>query len=122
MDVESSLKNILFLENEHSFRTVFAEVLRNHGFTVLEAADMAEAVQRCDEYVAPIDLSIIAALYGISAAEQLLERYPGMRVLYIGDAERKPHLMRLRQRPAWLGKPFTSEALLEAVRSLTDAG
>jgi DNA-binding NtrC family response regulator len=115
------MKSVLFLDEEHALRTVFSEVLRNEGFEVLEAADMAQAVQACDEYGKPIDLSIISTIDGMSAAKRLAETHPHMRILLIGHPEWKPKVRRLRGlNPPWLQKPFTSEELLEAVHRLAN--
>lgn len=57
-------------------RAVFGEFLRNEGFTVLEAADMAEALQACAEYSGQVDLSIIDIKAGTRLARRLAARYP----------------------------------------------
>jgi len=105
-------------------RAVFGEFLRNEGFTVLEAADMAEALQACERYSRRVDLSIMDIKTGTRLAKRLAARYPQMSVLFIGDAEatmsgaRPPRLRAHR----YLRKPFSSEALLESVRGLIRIG
>jgi CheY-like chemotaxis protein len=44
------MASILFLDGNHALRSVFAGYLRNDGYTVLEAADMAQAERACKEY------------------------------------------------------------------------
>jgi DNA-binding NtrC family response regulator len=113
------MKSVLFLEDEHAFRTVFSEVLRNEGVAVLQAADMSEAVQACSDYGEPVDIAIIDRKNGIKAAQELAQLYPGLRVLFIGDAEWAPLVKQQRElKAAWLQKSFTSEALLRAIRGL----
>lgn len=113
--------SILFLDEEHALRSVCSEVLRNEGYTVLEAADLAQAAQACKEYSGPIDVAIVNAQDGaVAEATWLAGKYPHVRVLFIGGPEWKPRVRRSRAtKSAWLQKPFTSEALLTAIRGLT---
>lgn len=115
------MASILFLDGNHALRSVLAECLRNDGYTVLEAADMAQAERACKAYDTPIDLSIMEAEAGIvTEAKHLAEKYPAMKILYIGGPEWKSRLQR-RQKPKsrWLEKPFTYDELAKSVRSFT---
>jgi len=114
------MTNVLFLDGNRALRSVFAECLRNDGFTVLEAGDTAEAERACEQFDATIDLSILGAEAGIVAeARHLAERYPAMRVLYIGGPEWKSRLQRQRTpKSRWLETPFTYDALVRSVRNL----
>lgn len=118
------MTSILFLEGEHALRAVFSECLRNDGYTVLEAGDMAQAERACRQYDAPIDVSIMEAEDGIGReAKWMAEKYPAMKVLFIGGPEWKARMQR-QEKPesAWLEKPFTYEALAESVRGLAGRG
>lgn len=117
------MKTVLFVEDEHALRAVFSEVLRTEGFVVLQGADLAEADQACKDYGAPIDLVILDAKNGVSAAKRLAAAHPGMQVLFVGAAGAEPPTMRVhRRKAAWLAKPFTAEALVYAVHSLIETG
>jgi two-component system OmpR family response regulator len=112
------MSTILFVEDEHAWRAVFGEFLRNEGFTVLEASDSAEAADACREVTEPVDLAIIDIKSGTKLATRLAERYPHMRVLFVGDSEEMAV-----QPPPWLKsrylrKPFTADALLKSIRTL----
>jgi DNA-binding NtrC family response regulator len=117
------MKAILFIEDEHSVRTVFSEVLRAEGFVVLEGADASEAALACADYGGPIDLLIIDAKNGVSAAKRLAALHPGLRVLFIGSAGAGPPARRVNRRnAAWLARPFTAEALVRAVHASLNTG
>ena len=73
------MSTILFVEDEHAWRAVFGEFLRNEGFTVLEASDITEAVDACREVSEPVDLAIIDVKSGMPLASRLAQRYPCMR-------------------------------------------
>lgn len=114
------MSTILFMEDEHAWRAVFGEFLRNEGFTVLEAADMTEAVDACNDYSGQVDLSIVDIKSGTRLVRRLAERYPQMSVLFVGDAEKKISAPGLKS--SYLRKPFSSQALLRSVRGLIDSG
>jgi DNA-binding response OmpR family regulator len=107
------------LEDEHAFRTVLSEVLRNQDFIVLEASDMTGALHACEEYQGEIDLSIVDVKNGTQPVRRLAERYPRMSVLFVGDAPSVPVERKIPElKTAYLQKPLTSNALLQAVRQL----
>lgn len=117
------MNTILFVEDEHAFRAVFGEFLRNEGFTVLEASDMAEALHACAEYSGEVDLSIVETKTGTRLAKRLASRYPRMSVLFIGDADKTASGHRPpRLRHRYLQKPFSAEILRESVRGLIKPG
>lgn len=116
------MSTILFMEDEHAWRAVFGEFLRNEGFTVLEASDMTEATDACREVSEPVDLAIIDIKGGLHLASRLAERYPNIRLLFVGDSEemRVHPLPRLKYK--YLRKPFTTETLLKSIRGLIHSG
>jgi DNA-binding NtrC family response regulator len=117
------MKTILFIEDEHSVRTVFSEVLRGEGFVVLEGADAAEAALACKDYGGPVDLLIIDAKNGVSTAKRLAALHPGLRVLLLGIAGAIPPAKRVnRRKVAWLVRPFTAETLVCAVHASLNTG
>lgn len=115
------MSTILFVEDEHSLRSVFSEFLRNEGFVVLQAADLAEALLACANYSDPIDLSIIDEKEGMLAAKRLKDMYPAMRILFLGTPARQHAKQAEKPESAWIAKPFTSADLLDAVRAITRA-
>lgn len=116
------MSTILFVEDEHAWRAVFGEFLRNEGFTVLEASDIAEAAHACREVSAPVDLAIIDTKSGTQLARRLARRYPHMSVLFVGDSEEMGIHLPLRLKHKYLRKPFTAETLLKSIRGLIHSG
>jgi len=116
------MSTILFVEDEHAWRAVFGEFLRNEGFTVLEASDISEAVHACHEVSAPVDLAIIEIKSGTKLASRLREGYPHMRVLFVGDSEEMGVQPPPQLKYQYLRKPFTAETLLKVVRGLIHSG
>ena len=112
------MSTILFVEDEHALRAVFGEFLRNEGFTVLEAADITEAVDACREVSEAVDLSIIDIKSGMQLARRLAQRYPHMSAVFIGDSADMGSLTPPRLKYAYLRKPFTAETLLNSIRKL----
>lgn len=118
------MNTVLFVENDHAPRAVFGEFLGNEGYTVLEAADMAEALHACDAYPGQVDLLIADTKVGSRLAGRLAARYPRMSLLFIGDSE---NTMSAQEPPpghksSRLHKPFTAQVLLKSVRELIDSG
>jgi len=116
------MSTILFVEDEHAWRAVFGEFLRNEGFTVLEASDITEATDACRELSEPVDLSIIDVKSGMRLTRRLTERYPNMSVLFIGDSAEMSGQQPPQLKYEYLRKPFTAETLLKSVQRLIHSG
>jgi two-component system cell cycle sensor histidine kinase/response regulator CckA len=95
-------------------------VLRSAGYEVVVAAGGSEALQIV-EAQRPFDVFMIDVvmpqMYGDELARQLRQRHPDMKVLYFTGYsdylfKEKPTLW---AKEAYLDKPATSRALLEAV-------
>ena len=79
---------VLLVEDEHSVRTLATRVLRDLGYTVLEASSGDEALAQVQTYVGTeIDLLltdvVMPRMGGRVLAEQLTAQYPQMRVLFM---------------------------------------
>jgi DNA-binding response OmpR family regulator len=115
------MTSILYQESDHTPRAVFSEFLRNEGFVVLEAADMAESLRACDEYPGPVDVAILSAKQGTRLIEHLAPKYAGLRVLFLGAPEAASLHVPAGVSCNYLQEPFTAEELLDAVRRITSA-
>ena len=121
-------RTILLVEDDHDVRDIACEVLEREGYTVLAAAS-AEAAEEIEAgHPETIDLLltdvVMPGLGGPALAERLRQRRPGLRVLYTTgyiDDDVAHHGV-LQPDAAVLEKPFTLDALLEAVRQRIMAG
>jgi two-component system, cell cycle sensor histidine kinase and response regulator CckA len=119
------MSTILFVDDHHAARTVYAEMLRNARHVVLEAGTLADAEYLLKRRPGAIDLLIVEAVLsttnGLAVARRLEPLYPEMRVLFIsarpGPALRKEGL--LPQRAPFLPQPVSAEDLIRRVRQLT---
>jgi DNA-binding response OmpR family regulator len=105
-------------------RQVASRILRERGYTVLEARHPAEARALCVELGAKIDLLLTDVIMpectGPQLARELLERHPTLRVLYMsgypgGAADRAGAL---EAGAAYIQKPFSPDALADKIREV----
>jgi CheY-like chemotaxis protein len=119
-------ETILLVEDEDALRKLAAEVLRSHGYTVLEAGNGEDALRVCRAFASTIPLlitdMIMPGMNGRALAESLRDSLPQVKVLYIsgytenildvhgsfgpGNEKKK--------------KPFSPVVLAQKVRELLD--
>jgi PAS domain S-box-containing protein len=118
-------ETILLVDDEADVRSVVRQVLHQRGYTVLSAASGAQAMQIIENHTGPLNLLVTDVLMpgmsGPQLFEQLVTRYPGLKVLYIsGYADEE-----LGRNPgagaAFLAKPFRLETLATKVRHVLDS-
>jgi nitrogen-specific signal transduction histidine kinase len=119
-------ETILVVEDEEAVRTLAAEVLREHGYTVLEVTDGQAALELTSRHASPIHLLltdvVMPRVNGWELAQRLRDQNPAMRVLYMtGYSEMSAtHATISSTAAAWLMKPFTPLALARGVREILD--
>jgi two-component system, cell cycle sensor histidine kinase and response regulator CckA len=117
----TAVGTILLVEDEDSVRRVAAAILRNHGYTVLEARRPSDALEICARGDQSIDLLLTDVVMpessGPALAAALKERFPKMGVMYMSGYSGDNALMgkALRNGITFLQKPFTPALLAEAV-------
>jgi len=116
-------ETILLVEDEDEVRDLIAEILRENGYTVLEARAGEEAEAIADRYGGMIDLLItdvvMPRMGGRELADHISRRYPQLRMLYVsGYAAPEFEGGRVTPTGAFLSKPFAVEALLLKVREI----
>ena len=120
-------ETILLVEDEAGVRSLARAALQVCGYTVLEAANGDEAIRICDRRQGAIHLlvtdMVMPGMDGRALSEQLSERLPQMKVLYLsGYAEGGiVHDGVLDAGMAFLQKPFTPLSLARKVREVLDA-
>jgi two-component system, cell cycle sensor histidine kinase and response regulator CckA len=118
-------ETLLLVEDEDSVRVMAARVLRQRGYTVLEAANGGEALAMLKRYDGPLDLLVtdimMPEIGGLELAERLTGLREGVRVLFVsGYSELDPALTRAAATATLLNKPFRAGELLSAVRRILD--
>jgi len=112
---------VLIVEDDSAVRQVAARVLRDRGYTVLEARRPSEARRICAGHGSTIDLLLTDVIMpectGTELARELSQLYPRMRVVYMsgypgGAASR---LGALGHGSAYLEKPFSPLTLTEKI-------
>jgi len=111
-------ETILLAEDEEMVRNLVRESLTIHGYTVLEAANGAEAMLVCEQHEGPIHLLLTDVLMpGMNATdlvEQLTKSRPKARILYMSGYAATSIAERgiLPEDIAFIGKPFTPDSLV----------
>jgi PAS domain S-box-containing protein len=126
--VQSGSECILLAEDEEALRELAGCVLRDAGYTVLEAANGLDALHIAEEnHTTPIQLLITDVIMphmgGKDLAEQLRTVRPDTKVLYMSGYtdDALTHHGVLESGVALLEKPFTPTRLAYKVREVLDA-
>jgi CheY-like chemotaxis protein len=117
---------VLVVEDVAAVRGVACEMLRRHGYTVLEAADAATALRLAGNHDGEIQLLLTDVVMpdasGRELADRLVNLRPRMKVLYMSgytdDAVVRHGV--LQEGIAFLQKPFTPESLARKLRAVLD--
>ena len=122
-------ETILVVEDESTVRIAVRRMLGALGYTIVEAASAAEALElvaEAESRDAPIHLVLTDVVMpernGRELGEALAGRWPQLRVLYMSGYTDDEILRRglVQSEGAFLAKPFTAEQLAHAVRRVLD--
>ena len=114
------------MEDEDAVRHLLRDVLRRYGYTVIEAANGTEAIEACRTHPGPIHLvvtdMVMPQMSGWEVADAASALRPKARIIYMsGYIEHVVVEERILETGvAFLGKPFTPEALGRKVRDVLD--
>ena len=120
-------ETVLLVEDNEMVRALACEVLRESGYTVLEARHGADALEITQRYHGPIDLLltdvVMPEMGGRELAARLGAGRPDMKILYMSGyaADAIVHQGVLDDREAFIAKPIEPDALLRKVRAVLDA-
>jgi PAS domain S-box-containing protein len=119
-------ETILLVEDEAGVRDLARQTLQRQGYTVLEAADAAAALERVARHPGPIDLLltdvVLPGMSGRELADRLAVERPGILTLFMSgytDDSIVHHGVRTGD-TAFLQKPFSPQGLAGRVRDLLD--
>jgi PAS domain S-box-containing protein len=120
--------NILLAEDDPAIRSLTARILRQYGYTVIEAIHGADALHVARHFVGPIHLVladlVMPQMNGVELITQLRAKRSDVRGLLMSGY---PAAAAYRAAGAaveaeFLSKPFSPDELLHAVRCSLDAG
>jgi two-component system, cell cycle sensor histidine kinase and response regulator CckA len=125
-ELPGGTETVLVVEDEKTVRELAVRMLRDLGYTVLEATDGAEALQLIAERREPIHVLltdvILPRIDGKTLAERLVAHYPEVQVIFMSGAAESSHI-RVNQFDSgalFLEKPFSYAALALSVREALD--
>jgi len=118
-------ESILLVDDEEGVRRLVSAILQSNGYDVLEAANGPAALAVYEKNAHKIDLVltdiVMPQMTGLELAEQLVERSPGLPILYMSGYRDNPVASGTNGPRAFLHKPFTPDVLLGKVREVLDA-
>jgi PAS domain S-box-containing protein len=123
---EQGLETILLVEDEANVRRLGRQYLESQGYTVLEAADGAAAIEVSNAHPSPIHLLltdvIMPGMNGRELAHRISSLRPESKVLYMSGYTENVigHNGTLDAGVNLLQKPFTLPALKAKVREVLD--
>jgi two-component system cell cycle sensor histidine kinase/response regulator CckA len=117
----ASSETVLVVEDEPAVRAFAVRVLAGLGYRVLQAANGAEALELAAGHAGPIDLLltdvIMPGIQGRELGTRITAVRPVIRVLYMSAfMDSQSGRADLPAEAVFLAKPFTVEALGDAVR------
>jgi two-component system cell cycle sensor histidine kinase/response regulator CckA len=119
-------ETILLVEDQREVRSVVHQMLARHGYTVVSAADGAEALDAARRHGRPIDLLVTdVVMPGMGSrvlVERLLSHQPQTRVLYMSGYTDDAVVQQgvLERSVAFIQKPFAAPALLQKIREVLE--
>lgn len=120
------VETILLVEDDAALRTLTQRVLERNGYTVLVASNLEEAGRMADEHKRAPHLLLTDVIMpggsGPDVAARLVARFPDLKVLYMSGytGTAMAHQGFLESGCPLLQKPYSPDALLQAVRAMLD--
>ena len=124
--VRGGSETVLLVEDEHLVRQLTHEILRRHGYRVLQAGDGLQALEVLRGHAGRIDLLltdvVMPRMSGRELVEQARPLRPDMRILYVSgySEEAIARQGQLTEGIELLSKPFTPSVLTAKIRQLLD--
>jgi len=123
-DKSTGWETVLVVEQDDAVRALAREVLRRHGYAVLEARHGVDALRTAERHRDPIHLLITDVvtphMSGREVAERLTSARPTMKVLFVSGHAAEEQPADVARGSTFLRKPFTPDALAQKVRAILD--
>jgi two-component system, cell cycle sensor histidine kinase and response regulator CckA len=123
-DQRAGWETVLVVEQDEAVRALAREVLRRHGYAVLEARHGVDALRTAERHRDAIHLLITDVvtphMSGREVAERLTSARPNMKVLFVSGHAAEEQVVDAARGATFLRKPFTPDALALKVRALLD--
>jgi PAS domain S-box-containing protein len=122
----SGVETVLLVEDDEVVRALTREILEMHGYRVLEARDVDEAVRLCEERQGTIDLlltdMVMPRMSGRELAGRIRTLCPQTKVLFMSGytSDAAVNQGALDDYTAFIQKPFTPDALACKIREVLD--
>jgi CheY-like chemotaxis protein len=117
-------ETILVVEDTDDLRRMICQILMQHGYQVLEAANGLEALELCHSYSDPIHLLLTDVLMprmdGGELAEQVRQINPQLPMIFMSGYADDVLVRRIARLAAFIPKPFTSVTLTRKIREVLD--
>ena len=127
-DLPGGNETVIVADDEDGVRSWVSRVLRQCGYTVLEARDGTEALRQWADNAPAVRLVltdlVMPAVDGRGVGERIASEAPSVPVLYMSAYTEGQIMQRQLRVPtdALLQKPFSAELLAQRVRAALDGG
>jgi PAS domain S-box-containing protein len=114
---------VLLAEDDEIMRSLTGQILKEHGYTVVEASDGKSALEAVQSHAGSIDLLLTDVIMRRMGGPELVDRlsatHPGLKVIYMSGytGELMANRETLQPGATLLEKPFTRNALLSLINT-----
>jgi CheY-like chemotaxis protein len=112
---------ILVVEDEYLIRMCATEIIKKAGFEVVEADNADEAISilqaRKDIRIVFTDIEMPGSMDGLKLAHAIRDRWPPIEII-LTSGRHRPSVNQMPPRGQFFPKPYSSDAVIAAIRRL----